>query len=46
MSDSEVRMTDMSVRSALIRVRWNDMPVRRDESSREVESGSWLPVIR
>jgi len=28
-------MTDISVRSALIRVRWNDMPVRRAASSRE-----------
>src|SRR5579863_2767854 len=32
-SEREVRITDISVRSALIRVRWNDMPVRRDESS-------------
>src|SRR5215471_14029421 len=32
-SESDVRITDISVRSALIRVRWNDMPVRRDESS-------------
>ena len=32
-NDNEVRMTDISVRSALMRVRWNDMPVRRDESS-------------
>src|SRR5262245_9078947 len=33
MSDSEVRMTAISVRSALIRVRWNDIPVRRAASS-------------
>src|SRR5690606_8140715 len=32
-SDSEVRITDMSVRSALIRVRWNDSSVRRMDSS-------------
>ena len=38
-SDSEVRITDISVRSALMRVRWNDMPVRRDESSTEMSSG-------
>ena len=25
-SDSDVRITDISVRSALMRVRWNDMP--------------------
>jgi hypothetical protein len=36
MSEIEVRITDMSVRSALIRVRWNDIPVRRIESSVEV----------
>jgi hypothetical protein len=28
-----VRIVDISVRSALMRVRWNDMPVRRAESS-------------
>src|ERR1700722_19705435 len=28
-SESAVRITDISVRSALMRVRWNDMPVRR-----------------
>ncbi len=39
-SDSEVRITDISVRSALMRVRWNDMPVRRDDSSTEIRSGS------
>src|SRR5262249_52255071 len=33
MSESDVRITLMSVRSALMRVRWKDMPVRRDESS-------------
>src|SRR5262245_16784692 len=32
-SESDVRITDMSVRSALMRVRWNDMPVRRADSS-------------
>lgn len=44
-SDSEVRITDISVRSALMRVRWNDMPVRREDSSTEIRSGSDLPVI-
>ena len=37
-SDSDVRITDISVRSALMRVRWNDMPVRRDDSSTEMSS--------
>ena len=37
-SDSDVRITDISVRSALMRVRWNDMPVRRDDSSTEIWS--------
>ena len=37
-SDSDVRITDISVRSALIRVRWNDMPVRRDDSSTDAVS--------
>ena len=37
-SDSEVRITDISVRSALMRVRWNDMPVRREDSSTEIWS--------
>ena len=32
-SDSEVLITDISVRSALMRVRWNDMPVRRADIS-------------
>ena len=32
-SDSDVRSTDISVRSALSRVRWNDMPVRRIDIS-------------
>jgi hypothetical protein len=41
-SDSAVRMTDISVRSALIRVRWKDMPVRREESSTDMESVSEL----
>src|SRR5690606_21933323 len=31
--DNEVRITDISVRSALSRVRWNDMSVRRMDSS-------------
>ena len=44
-SDSEVRITDISVRSALMRVRWNDMPVRREESSTEMRSGSEFMVI-
>jgi hypothetical protein len=35
MSDSDVRITDINVRSALIRVRWKDIPVRRAESSDE-----------
>ena len=35
-SDSEVRITHISVRSALMRVRWNDMPVRREDSSTEI----------
>jgi hypothetical protein len=39
-NDSDVRMTDISVRSALMRVRWNDMPARREESSTETFSGS------
>ena len=29
----------MSVRSALMRVRWNDIPVRRFDSSVEISSG-------
>src|SRR5262245_6127887 len=37
-SDSDVRITDISVRSALMRVRWKDMPVRRFESSTEMSS--------
>src|ERR1700752_4412024 len=39
-SDSAVRMIDISVRSALMRARWNDMPVRREESSTETWSAS------
>jgi len=35
-SESAVRITDISVRSALMRVRWNDMPVRRAASSVEI----------
>jgi hypothetical protein len=37
-NDSDVRMTDISVRSALMRVRWSDMPVRREDSSTEMSS--------
>ena len=33
MSESEVRITDISVRSALMRVRWNDIPVLRIDIS-------------
>jgi hypothetical protein len=43
-SDSAVRITDISMRSALMRVRWNDMPVRRDDSSTEMRSGSEAAV--
>ncbi len=32
-------MMDISVRSALMRVRWNDMPVRRIDSSTLIASG-------
>jgi len=39
-------MTDISVLSALMRVRWKDIPVRRDESSTEMRSGSDLEVTR
>src|SRR5882672_5307170 len=45
-NDSEVRITDISVRSALIRVRWNDIPVRRDDSSTEMRSEPDSEVIR
>src|SRR4051812_13612563 len=38
-SDSEVRITLIRVRSALMRVRWNDSPVRRLDNSMEVRSG-------
>ena len=37
-SDSDVRMTDINVRSALMRVRWKLIPVRRDDSSTEMSS--------
>ncbi len=43
-SESEVRITDIRVRSALIRVRWNDMPVRRDDSSTDIWSEPDLDV--
>ncbi len=39
-SESEVRITDISVRSALMRVRWNDIPVWRAASSWEISDGS------
>jgi len=39
-SDSEVRITDISVRSALKRVRWKAMPVRRAACSTEIRWGS------
>lgn len=45
-SNSDVRITDMSVRSALMRVRCNDIPVRRAESSTEIRSGSDWAVTR
>ena len=45
-NDSDVRMTDISVRSALILVRWNDIPVRRDESSVEILASLDADVIR
>ncbi len=37
-------MTDIRVRSALMRVRWNDMPVRREDSSTEIWSELDLEV--
>src|SRR5215472_11428439 len=39
MSDKDVRITDISVRSALNRVRWNDIPVCRAASSCAADSG-------
>jgi len=39
-------MTDISVRSALSLVRWNDIPVRRDESSVEIAASLDDDVIR
>ena len=45
-SENEVRITDISVRSALMRVRWNDIPVRRDASSVEMLAESDCDVIR
>jgi hypothetical protein len=39
-------MTDISVRSALMRVRWNDIPVRRDASSVEILAESDCEVTR
>ena len=39
-SDSEVRIADISVRSALKRVRWKAMPVRRAACSTEIRWGS------
>src|SRR4030095_1526706 len=45
-SDRDVRMTDINVRSALNRVRWNDIPVRRDESSVEILASLDADVTR
>ena len=45
-NDSDVRITDISVRSALMRVRWNDMPVRRIDSSTEMLSGERTKAMR
>src|SRR5262249_47283044 len=45
-SDSDVRITDINVRSALIRVRWKDMPVRRDDSSVEIAASVEFDVTR
>ena len=45
-NDSEVRITDINVRSALMRVRWNDIPVRLDASSVEILAASDCSVIR
>jgi len=39
-------MTDISVRSALILVRWNDIPVRREESSVEIAPSLDADVTR
>jgi hypothetical protein len=38
-------MIDIKVRSALMRVRWNDIPVRRDDSSTEIWSEPDFEVI-
>ena len=38
MSDSDVRITDISVRSALKRVRWKDIPVRRADISSDADA--------
>src|SRR4030095_15819676 len=45
-SESDVRITDINVRSALIRVRWKDIPVRRAESSTEISSPDDADVTR
>ena len=44
-SDSEVRITDIRARSALIRVRWNACPVRRAAGSTEIRWGSDRDVM-
>jgi Fe/S biogenesis protein NfuA len=41
----EVRITAINVRSAPIRVRWNDIPVRRSDNSTEMRSGSEVDVM-
>src|SRR5262245_21094516 len=46
MSEIEVRITDMSVRSAASRVRWNAIPVRRMASSVLISAPGLLPVTR
>ncbi len=43
-SDSDVRITAISVRSAARRVRWNAMPVRRDASSDDTSWNSCFPL--
>ena len=45
-SESDVRITDINVRSALMRVRWNDIPVRRAASSTEISSDRDSDVTR
>src|SRR4029450_8058694 len=45
-SERDVRITDINVRSALKRVRWNDIPVRRDASSVEILASLDADVTR